>query len=547
MKTRSILFALLLFCLTGLNAQTGWFGGSAVPLKPQSPLFGKDIMINDQLTQNQQAVTICSALNGWLFAAYSYNNTYNQTSVSIYKSIDNGINWTILFDGSVGTYHITIPKIELLACGNTDEEIKIFLGVLFYDTIYHSGGAALDRINATTGLLEAEILQDNDGETNDIGLACDNLFPALNSNPYSIAVILSKIGVEDSLIVETSSNGGISFDSKYLVDAEPYSSSYFFNKVALAYGISSSQNSGRYYAAWEKKLKNGTTNFGHIYTAHSEPNFNSPFTKPVCLDSLDPASINKVRNPEIACQYSNADNDSANLTEVVLFEKHKPSGGNNDVTGYYNLQAATTSHFRPLNIAATSNNELQPDISFNPYNSKFMVTYFDSTAKKLPFLTNDVNLTNPDSWNVVSSGYNDNSNLIAPYPKVRLNYEKQEGMNAWISEGTGGNGIALYDAQYLFPVGISESRTGTAGKLIGSYPNPCTNKIKIVFELKNSGKVNIEVMNIMGQTLGTITDQNYPAGKQTVQYDVSDLSEGNYLYKFRSGEFSAVGKFAVVR
>ena len=123
--------------------------------------------------------------------------------------------------------------------------------------------------------------------------------------------------------------------------------------------------------------------------------------------------------------------------------------------GYYNLQAARTSHFKPLNIATSFNNELQPDICFNPYNSKFMVTYFDFTNKKLPFLTNDVNLANPNSWNVVSQGYNDNNNLVAPYPKVDLNIVQQNGMNAWISAGTGGNGIALFDAPYSTYTGVS--------------------------------------------------------------------------------------------
>jgi len=55
--------------------------------------------------------------------------------------------------------------------------------------------------------------------------------------------------------------------------------------------------------------------------AHSEPDFNSPFTTPVCLDSLDSTGINKNRNPKITCQFSIADNDSSNLTEIILAEK----------------------------------------------------------------------------------------------------------------------------------------------------------------------------------------------------------------------------------
>ena len=51
---------------------------------------------------------------------------------------------------------------------------------------------------------------------------------------------------------------------------------------------------------------------------------------------------------------------------------------------------------------------------------------------------------------------------------------------------------------------------------------------------------------LQGQT-GTVTDQNYPAGKQVIHYDVSNLAVGNYLYKFRSGDFTAIGKITVIR
>jgi hypothetical protein len=51
----------------------------------------------------------------------------------------------------------------------------------------------------------------------------------------------------------------------------------------------------------------------------------------------------------------------------------------------------------------------------------------------------------------------------------------------------------------------------------------------------------------MGQPIGTVTDQVYPIGRQVANYDVSTLPVGNYLYKFRSGDFTATGKFTVIR
>jgi hypothetical protein len=545
MKTRFILFAFLLLCITGLNAQTGWFGGPGVPLKLQSPLFGKDIVIKDSSNHDQRNVVICSAYNGWLYAAIAYTNGWwgNVASYSILKSVDNGITWVGLVDGSYGAEGGKFTSLDIIAIGNSISSIKVIISTVNSYGTSLIGDAFVRTYDGSTGELIDQPFQSP--SVYDIALASDLMFPAENSNPFSVGILISRYrynGGNDSILFRSSSNGGISIDHRLAIAG----STSNFHKVALTYGRCSSYPSGRYFAAWEEQ--NGVGNQpGHIYTAHSEPNFNSPFTIPVQLDTLDPSALNMCRNPKISCQYSNADNDSANLTEVVLFEKYNPSDGDYDVTGFYNLQSTTTSHFRQLNIATTSNNELQPDISFNPYNSNFLVTYFDSTTKKLPFLTNDVNLASPNSWTVVSQGYNDNGNLVAPYPKVDLNYGKQEGMNAWISEEPGGNGIAMYDAQYLFPVGVSESSTGSSAKLIEAYPNPCSNTINFSFELKKAGKVTIDVTSIVGQPIGTVTDQIYPAGKQVVHYDVSTLPVGNYLYKFRSGEFTATGKFAVIR
>jgi hypothetical protein len=415
------------------------------------------------------------------------------------------------------------------------------MGWVFNDTVLNFLGAYVARYNPEPFTVEGEILNETGG-IKDLVLSSDYNYPALNSNPYSIAVLYSKSGVKDSIIFRSSSNGGLSLDNR-LTLATTWN---YFHKVSLNYGRSPSWSSGRYFAAWEEQTDQYST-LGHIYTAHSDPYFNSPFTNPVCLDSLDPSAINKVRHPSIACQFSNTDNNSGNLTEMFIFEKFLSISNTYDLEGFYNVQATNSNNFNDFSVSSLSYNKLQPDVNFNPYNSTFMLTYFDSTEKKLPFLTNDVNLANPNSWNIISQAYNDNSNLITPYPKVKLNIGQQDGMNAWISEGVGGNGIAMFDAPYSNYTGISGNSTSALARLYGAYPNPCSNNIKIAFELKKTGKVTIHVFSIFGQLLGTVTDQAYSEGKHVVQYDVSDFPAGTYFYNFRAGDFTASGKFAVIR
>jgi len=548
MKARLTFIALLLLFLTGLNAQTGFLGRSEGPLKPQSPLFGKDIVLNAQPIQNQRNLAVCSAFNGWLYAIYSYNNG-NQPYVTFLRSTDDGITWDIVMDVSDYFQGYLTTRLDIIACGNSLSTLKIFLAAAVTDTLGYMewGGIFVGRYQGDPFIAEAQILGDGGNVTSrhyDIALASDQNYPANNSNPFSIAVAYTKSGYgnKDTLKYCSSSNGGMSFDDKRIVAL----SNRNLEKVALSFGRSPSKPEGRYFVAWEEKNPNNAAT-GHIYTAHSEPNFDSPFTKAVCLDSLDSSAINKVRNPAIACQVNNADNDSSNLSEIVMLEKYLPGSNRYEVKGFYNLQACSSNYFKELAVSSSSNNKIQPDISFNSYNSTFMMTYFDSTEKKLPFLTNDVNLVNPDSWNIISQAYNDNSNLIAPYPKVKLNIGQQDGMNAWISEGTSGNGIALFDAPYSTYTGISGNNTGSLVRLIGAYPNPCSNEIKIAFELKKTGKVTINVLSILGQPLGTVTDQSYSEGKHVVKYDVSDFPAGTYFYNFRLDDFTASGKFTVIR
>ena len=543
MKARFTLFAFLLLCLTGLNAQTEFFCGQGVPFKPKSPLFGKDIAINDQPTQIQHKVALCSAFNGWQYAAIT-NVDYNfgaDDHITILKSIDNGLSWTILLDGATGPDSSKVTSIHLIVVGNTIDNLKIILSYVVTDSPTLVGNGIVSIYNEETGAWESNLLVVN--FCLDIALAYDYLYPSTNSNPYSIGVFYSKYSTTgDSLVFRSSSNGGLTLDGYRGVAG----TTNHFHKVTLAYGRSQSFNSGRYFAAWEEQNDFGEM-LGHIYTSHTNPYFNSPFTNPVNIDGLDPTMVNQCQNPVIACQYNSVDNDSSNLTEVIMFEKYKPSVSRYDIGAYYNLQAGSSTYFRPMTVTDPTHTNLQPDLAFNPYDSTFMFTYYDTTVKKLPFHKTNFNIPFPNNWTVVNPGYNDSPDITNPAPKVELNIGQPEAMNAWIANRPDGKGIAMFDAPYSTYTGVSGHSTGTSAKLFGAYPNPCSNSINIAFEMKNSGRVAIDVMSIMGQPLGTVTNQNYPTGKHVVQYDVSALPDGNYLYKFRSGDFDATGKFTVIR
>jgi hypothetical protein len=545
MKRRLLLLISLIFLgLIGiLNAQPNQ---TRVPLSPfkneKQALFGGDLLIDDNPGRDQRNVVICSAFNGWLYAAYTY---YVETicHCAIVKSQDNGATWTLLIDSPSPWNNVAFTKLDILVCGNDVPQLKLFLGYIANDTVDDLQNGFVVRINANTGEVEEELLAtlENSDHVRDLAIASDYTYPSAGSNPYSIAVVYSMNKIFDTIMFRTSSDGGIYLDKRYKIA----SSHKYFDHVAISYARSSSYNNGRYFVAWEEKENAGSTT-GHLYTAHSEPDFNSPFTTPVLLDSLDPLTANKVRNPSIACQVSSYDNDSLNLTEVILCDKYIPSGNTFDVTGFCNNRAVSTANFRNFKLVPGQNYMCRPAIAYNPYDSTFMVTYYDSTQNLLPYVINNINLPDPESWTFISPGYNDLPGLSRPEPRIALNYEHHSGMNAWSSDRPGGNGMALLDAPYYYYTGIPDE--GRMKKHQGSYfyPNPTSGIATLVFDVPVTEMVSISFVASDGRQMETITN-SYPAGKQVLKIDISNFPAGLYHYSIDTQCCHSSGNLVLIK
>jgi len=368
------------------------------------------------------------------------------------------------------------------------------------------------------------------------------MYPAIGTSPNSIAVLYSKMGVKDSVIFRSSSDGGLTLNNRQVVAT----TSNYFHRVSLNYGYSETFNTGRYFASWEEK-DNSYADFGHIYTAHSQPDFNSPFTDPFCLDSLDNSLINQCRRPLIACQYGEYDNASANITSTIIFETTNSVNQSFDVLGYYNVQAATSDFFQPLTIAGTTDEELYPDIQFNSFDSTFVVTYFDSTNQKLPYLSNEVNLMNPDLWDVVSAGYNDQPVISAPFPKVIIHPIEGSGANVWIDMVPGENGTAMFDALYSTYTGNPEEEIQYDIMDLRIYPNPCHSILTVEFELIKREQIVIDLYDLNGKTVKNLTNLIYSSGNHRISSDLSHIPAGSYFLFCRSNGFHAYKKIIIIR
>lgn len=210
------------------------------------------------------------------------------------------------------------------------------------------------------------------------------------------------------------------------------------------------------------------------------------------------------------------------------------------------MQAVNHTNFKRLNFSDSLSNNLQPSIIFNPFESKFAVTYYDSSNQNLPLLLNNFNLANPDTWQVITPGYNDSSNLAFPYPRVNLNIGQQQGVTVWSGKGSGGKGIALFDAQYLV-TSITLNNDPEKDKLFTVYPNPCSTSLTIKFKLDCTEKVLINLYNVMGKPVESVVSKVFHPGLYSINYNVTDLSSGCYILSFEQGDVIKSCKVFIIR
>ncbi|MDP8221644.1 MAG: C10 family peptidase, partial [Candidatus Stygibacter frigidus] len=88
--------------------------------------------------------------------------------------------------------------------------------------------------------------------------------------------------------------------------------------------------------------------------------------------------------------------------------------------------------------------------------------------------------------------------------------------------------------------------------LLGNYPNPFNPETEIVFNLKTSADVELNIYNLKGQMIRSLINESMPAGEQRVIWNSMDSSNnivgsGIYHYQLRSGKFTYTGKMVLLK
>lgn len=92
---------------------------------------------------------------------------------------------------------------------------------------------------------------------------------------------------------------------------------------------------------------------------------------------------------------------------------------------------------------------------------------------------------------------------------------------------------------------ISQNPTGFG--LGQNYPNPFNATTIIPFSISAKQQIRIEIFDITGNNLSTISDKVYSAGDHSVHWDASEWASGIYFYRISAGKSMRTGKMILMK
>jgi hypothetical protein len=113
-----------------------------------------------------------------------------------------------------------------------------------------------------------------------------------------------------------------------------------------------------------------------------------------------------------------------------------------------------------------------------------------------------------------------------------------------------GQSVAVPMAADGIQIGVADEISGDIPaefSLNQNYPNPFNPSTSIQFGIPESSDVKLEVMNMLGQRVALLVDENRGAGLYTVAFDASNLSSGMYLYRLQAGNFVQTRKLTLIK
>ncbi len=111
-------------------------------------------------------------------------------------------------------------------------------------------------------------------------------------------------------------------------------------------------------------------------------------------------------------------------------------------------------------------------------------------------------------------------------------------------------GNTFYQKDDLIIASLKETTTGLtslANAVIQLSPNPASEQLTFDVQLKESGKLLLEILDLNGCTIATVLDQHLTVGQYRIQYNIEELNNGVYLYQFAQNGEVYTERFTVIK
>ncbi|MBS1903260.1 MAG: T9SS type A sorting domain-containing protein [Bacteroidetes bacterium] len=99
------------------------------------------------------------------------------------------------------------------------------------------------------------------------------------------------------------------------------------------------------------------------------------------------------------------------------------------------------------------------------------------------------------------------------------------------------------------PVGNAGIASGVVANSLGLniYPNPASDRCVVSFDLPTPSNVTIDVVNMYGLVVATLTDEILAAGRHTIDWNASAAATGEYVIRLRVGGSTATATIVLIR
>ncbi|MBN1633209.1 MAG: T9SS type A sorting domain-containing protein [Ignavibacteria bacterium] len=94
---------------------------------------------------------------------------------------------------------------------------------------------------------------------------------------------------------------------------------------------------------------------------------------------------------------------------------------------------------------------------------------------------------------------------------------------------------------------LTGSETVTDYKLYQNYPNPFNPVTNVKWQILNSGKVEINVYDVLGKKVAQLVNENLKAGMYEIKFDGSKLNSGVYFYRIITDGFSETKRMILIK